>query len=111
MFIPDLATKKGKGRRQTRRIRNGMDESEASKAQSIVSNVEHWVTTTRSVLRMYFTMLLMSVLPEIPEMEHLLRSNDHRRELLVEGTRCHDPPVCSLYLYTNRAWTLYRTYL
>ena len=33
MFIPDLATKKGKGRRQTRRIRNGMDESEASKAQ------------------------------------------------------------------------------
>ena len=33
MFIPDPATKKGKGRRQTRRIRNGMDESEASKAQ------------------------------------------------------------------------------
>ena len=32
MFIPDPATKKGKGRRQTR-IRNGMDESEASKAQ------------------------------------------------------------------------------
>ena len=33
MFIPDPATKKGKGHRQTRRIRNGMDESEASKAQ------------------------------------------------------------------------------
>ena len=33
MFIPDPATKKVKGRRQTRRIRNGMDESEASKAQ------------------------------------------------------------------------------
>ena len=33
MFIPDPATKKGKGRRQTCRIRNGMDESEASKAQ------------------------------------------------------------------------------
>ena len=33
MFIPDPATKKGKGRRQTRRIRNDMDESEASKAQ------------------------------------------------------------------------------
>ena len=33
MFIPDLATKKVKGRRQTRRIRNGMDESEATKAQ------------------------------------------------------------------------------
>ena len=33
MFIPDPATKKGKGRRQTRRIRNGMDESEASKTQ------------------------------------------------------------------------------
>src|SRR4029078_355184 len=33
MFIPDPATKKGKGRRQTSRIRTGMDESEASKAQ------------------------------------------------------------------------------
>ena len=33
MFIPDPATKKGKGRRQTRRIQNGMDESEASKTQ------------------------------------------------------------------------------
>ena len=33
MFIPGPATKKGKGRRQTHRIRNGMDESEASKAQ------------------------------------------------------------------------------
>ena len=33
MFIPDPATKKGKGRCQTRRIRNGMDESEASKSQ------------------------------------------------------------------------------
>ena len=33
MFIPDPATKKGKGHRQTRRIRNGMDESEASKTQ------------------------------------------------------------------------------
>ena len=70
MFIPDPATKKGKGRRQTRRIRNGMDESEA--------NVEHWVTTTRSVLRMHFTMLLTPVLPEIPEMEHLQRSDHHR---------------------------------
>ena len=37
MFIPDPATKKGKGRRQTRRIRNGMDESEASKAQKCCS--------------------------------------------------------------------------
>ena len=34
MFIPDPATKKAKGRRQTRRIRNGMDESEASKAEN-----------------------------------------------------------------------------
>ena len=41
MFIPDPATKKGKGRRQTRRIRNGMDESEASKAEKRCSNVEH----------------------------------------------------------------------
>ena len=32
MYIPDEATKRGKGRRQTRRIRNGMDESEAGKA-------------------------------------------------------------------------------
>ena len=29
MLIPDLATKRGICRRQTRRIRNGMDESEA----------------------------------------------------------------------------------
>ena len=29
MLIPDLATKRGIGRWQTRRIRNGMDESEA----------------------------------------------------------------------------------
>ena len=69
MFIPDPATKKGKGRGQTRRIRNGMDESEASKAQKRCS---------QCVLRMHFTMLLTSVLPEIPEMEHLLRSDDHR---------------------------------
>ena len=33
MFIPDPATKKGKGCCQTRRIQNGMDESEASKTQ------------------------------------------------------------------------------
>ena len=31
MLIPDAATKRGIGRRQTRRIRNGMDESEAEK--------------------------------------------------------------------------------
>ena len=31
MLITDLATKRGIGRRQTRRIRNGMDESEAGK--------------------------------------------------------------------------------
>ena len=79
--------------------------------KSVAANVEHWVTTTRSVIRMHFTMLLTLVLPKIPKMEHLLRSDDHRRELLVEGTRCHDPPVCSLYLYNNRAWSLYRTYL
>jgi len=32
-YVPDPAAKKDKGRHQTRRIRNGMDESEASKAQ------------------------------------------------------------------------------
>ena len=26
-------------------------------------------------------------------MEHLLRSDEHRRELLVEGIRCHDPQL------------------
>src|SRR6185312_16328902 len=82
-----------------------------ARQKSVAATVEHWVTTTRSVLRMHFTMLLTSILPEIPEMEHLLRSNDHRRELLVEGTRCHDPPVCSLYLYINRASSLYGTYM
>ena len=32
MYIPDEGAKRGKGRRQTRRIRNAMDESEAGKA-------------------------------------------------------------------------------
>ena len=32
-YVPNPDAKKGKGRRQTRRIRNGMDESEACKAQ------------------------------------------------------------------------------
>ena len=36
--------------------------------KSVAANVEHWVTTTRSVLGMHFTMLLTSVLSEIPEM-------------------------------------------
>ena len=93
MFIPDPATKKGKGRRQTRRIRNGMDESRQARHKSVAANVEHWVTTTRSVLRMHFTMQLTQVLPEILEMEHLLRSDEHRRELLMEGIRCHDPQL------------------
>ena len=31
MFIPDEKAKRGRGRQQTRRIRNGMDESEAGK--------------------------------------------------------------------------------
>ena len=105
IFIPDPATKTGKGRRQTRHIRK------QARHKSIAANVEHWVITTRSVSRMHFTMPLKSVLPEIPEMEHLVCSDDHRRDLLVEGTRCHDPPLCSLYLYSNRAWSLYRTYL
>src|SRR6185369_1907143 len=52
--------------------------------KSVAANVEYWVTTTRSVLRMHLTMLLTSVLQEIPEMEHILHSDDHRRELLVE---------------------------
>src|SRR6185369_576009 len=68
--------------------------------KSVAANVEHWVTTTRSVLRMHFTMLLTSVLPEIPEMEHLLRSNDHRRELLVKalGVMIHQCAVCTYIL-------------
>ena len=40
MFILNPATKKGKGRRQTHCIRNGMDESEASKAQKCCSQCE-----------------------------------------------------------------------
>jgi len=31
MYIPDEGAKRGKGRRQTRRIRNSLDESEAGK--------------------------------------------------------------------------------
>ena len=41
-----------------------------ARQKSVAANVENWVTTTRSVLRMHFTMLLTWVLPEIPEMEH-----------------------------------------
>ena len=111
MFIPDPATKKDKVRCQTCRIRNGMDESEASKAQKRCRQCGALGHNYKKCSQNALTMLLTSVLPKIPEMEHLLRSDDHRRELLVEGTRCHDPPVCSLYLYTNRAWSLYQTYL
>ena len=80
MFIPDPATMKGKGRRQTHRIRNGMDESEASNAQKRCSQCGSLSHNYKKCLRMHFTMLLTSVLPEIPEMEHLLRSDEHRRE-------------------------------
>ena len=66
--------------------------------KSVAANVEHWVTTTRSVLRMHFTMLLTSVHPEIPEMEHLLRSDEHRRELLVEGIRVMIHNCISLFV-------------
>ena len=83
MFIPDLATKKGKGRRQTRRIRNGMDESEASKAQKRCSQCgalgHNYKKCPQNALHD-----AADVGPfRIPEMEHLLRSDEHRRELLV----------------------------
>ena len=105
MFIPDPATKKGKGCRQIRRIRNGMDESEVSKAQKPCSQCgalgQNYKKCPQNALHD-----AANVSPSgNPRDGALLRSDDHRRELLVEGTRCHDPPVCSLYLYTNHAWS------
>ena len=98
MFIPDPPTKKGKA--AVRHVVFGMvwTSPKQAKYKSVAANVEHWVITTRSVLRMHFMMLLTSVLPEIPEMEHLLCSDDHCRELLVEGIRCHDPQLYRTYL-------------
>ena len=98
MFIPNPATKKGKGRCQTRRIRNGMDESEASKAQKRCSQCgalgHNYKKCPKNALHD-----AADVGPsEIPEMEHLLRSDDHRRELIVEGIRYHDPPLYRKYL-------------
>src|SRR6185312_3936928 len=89
-----------KAKAAIRHVVFGMEWTSPKQARykSVTANVEHWVTTTRSVLRMHFTMLLMSVPPEIPEMEHLLRSDDHRRELLVEGIWCYDPQLYRTYL-------------
>ena len=93
MFIPDPATKKVKGRRQTRRIRNGMDESEAGKAQKHCSQCEDLGHNYKKCPQNALHDAAEEVLPEIPQMEHLLRSDHRRRELLVEGTQCHDPTV------------------
>ena len=69
--------------------------------KSVAANVEHWVTTTKGVLRMQFTVMQMLVLLEIQQMEHLLRSDHHCQELLVEGTQCRDLSHCKFILSTR----------
>ena len=69
--------------------------------KSIAANVEYWVTTTKGVLRMQFTVMQTLVLLEIQQMEHLLRSEHHCRELLVEGTQCRDLSHCKFILSTR----------
>ena len=69
--------------------------------KSVATNVEHWVTTTKGVLRMQFTVMQTPVLLEIQQIEHLLRSDHHFRELLVEGTQCHDSRHCKFILSTR----------
>ena len=51
MYIPNPDARRGVGRRQTLRIRNGMDESEAGKKKNDAICVEQMVTLTRSALK------------------------------------------------------------
>ena len=46
MFIPDPATKKGKGRRQTRVFGMVWTSRKQVRHKIVAANVEHWVTTT-----------------------------------------------------------------
>ena len=73
IFIPDPTTKKGKGRRQTRRIRNGMDESEVSKAQKHCSQC--------GALSHNYKKCPQNALHDAADVG------------LVEGIRCHDPQL------------------
>ena len=73
MYIPNPDARRGIGRRQTLRIRNGMDESEAGKKKKKDATcVEQMVTLTRSALKCKKIMLVLRLeLLEIPPMDCL----------------------------------------
>ena len=67
MYIPNPDARRGVGRRQILRIRNGMDESEAGKKKKNATCVERMVTLTRSALKCKNIMLVLRLdLLEIP---------------------------------------------
>ena len=72
MYIPNPDARRGVGRRQTLRIRNGMDESEAGKKKKDATCVEQMVTLTRSALKCKKIMLVLRLdLLKIPPMDCL----------------------------------------
>ena len=72
MYIPNPNARRGVGRRQTLRIRNGMDEYEAGKKKKDTTCVEQMVTLTRSALKCKKIMLVLKLdLLGIPPMDCL----------------------------------------
>ena len=95
MLIPDLATKRGIGRWQTRRIRNGMDESEAGmkkKRYNLCGADDH---TYKKCSQLQYPLLLPRLdLPGIQRMGRL-----HLQEFTV----------CSCARHTFQCICLYET--
>ena len=72
MYIPNPDARRGVGRWQTLRIRNGMDESEVGRRKNDATCVEQMVTLTRSALKYMKIMLVLRLdLLEIPTMDCL----------------------------------------
>ena len=72
MYIPNPDARRGVGRRQTLRIRSGMDESEAGKEKNDAIYVEQTITLTRSALKCMKIMLVLRLdLLGIPPMDCL----------------------------------------
>ena len=86
MLIPDAATKRGIGRRQTRRIRNGMDESEAGKKKNVATCVERTVTLTRSAHSFQYPLLLPRL--DLPGIQRMVGSTYKNSPHVV----VHDTP-------------------
>ena len=73
MLIPDPAMKRGIGRRQTRRIQNGMYESEVGKKKNIATCVEQTVTLTRSAHSFQYPLLLLLPRLDLPGIRRMDR--------------------------------------